>query len=81
MNFDKLLLMKQPQIGILIREIRLEMVLTQKEFAATLGVTFPTVNRWENGHSSPSPLALEKISNLLAQSSACVRLLNKYLSN
>lgn len=73
--------MKQPQIGILIREIRLEMVLTQKEFAATLGVTFPTVNRWENGHSSPSPLALEKISNLLAQSSACVQLLNKYLSN
>lgn len=53
--------MKQPYIGCLIRELRLEMGLTQEPFAAHLGVVFPTVNRWENGHAQPSPMALKLI--------------------
>jgi Helix-turn-helix. len=31
-----------------VLEIRLEMGLTQEQLAAKLGVSFPTVNRWEN---------------------------------
>jgi transcriptional regulator with XRE-family HTH domain len=33
--------------------------------AARLGVTFPTINRWENGRAKPSPLALKQIEDLL----------------
>jgi len=44
-----------------IREIRLEMGLTQEQFATKLGVTFPTVNRWENQKAKPSPLAIQNL--------------------
>jgi len=57
--------MNQPQIGKLIRELRLLMGLTQEQFAAELGVTYSSINRWENGRSKPSPLAMQKIEELL----------------
>ena len=41
------------------------MGLTQEKFAASLGVTYPTVNRWENGRAKPSPLAMKQIEDLL----------------
>lgn len=47
------------------RELRELTGLTQEKFAAKLGVTFPTINRWENDRAKPSPLALEKIESLL----------------
>ena len=49
-----------------VREIRLEMGLTQEQFAAKLGVSFPTVNRWENQKTKPSPLAAQKLQKLLS---------------
>ena len=49
----------------LIRELRERTGLTQEKFAAKLGVTFPTINRWENGRAKPSPLAMQKIEELL----------------
>ena len=55
----------QTNIPRLIRDLRLRMGLTQEKFAASLGVTFPTINRWENGRAKPSPLAMEKIEALL----------------
>jgi putative transcriptional regulator len=77
----------QPEIGNSIRELRQHLGLTQEKFAAKLGVTFPTVNRWENSRGTPSPLAMEKIKemlrSLLQSSSVTLRehsssLLNKY---
>ena len=59
------LVFTQPEIGKLIRELRLLTGLTQEQFAAHLGVTYPTINRWENGRSNPSPLAIEKIQKQL----------------
>ncbi len=50
----------------LVRELRARLGLTQEKFAARLGVTFPTINRWENGRANPSPLALKQIDDLLA---------------
>lgn len=47
-----------------IKELRTSLGLTQEQFAAKVGVTFTTVNRWENGKSKPSPLALKRISAL-----------------
>lgn len=33
------------------------MQLTQEDFAHLIGVTFSTVNRWENGKSTPNRIA------------------------
>jgi len=55
----------QTKIPRLIRELRDRKGLTQEKFAAKLGVTFPTINRWENGRAKPSPLAMQKIEELL----------------
>lgn len=51
----------------LIVELRQRLGLTQEQFAARLGVTFPTVNRWENRRAKPSRLALQSIRRLLEQ--------------
>ena len=50
-----------------VRELRKRTGLTQEKFAAKLGVTFPTINRWENGRAKPSPLAMQKIEELLGK--------------
>ena len=55
----------QADIPRLVRELRARTGLTQEKFAAKLGVTFPTINRWENGRAKPSPLALKQIEDLL----------------
>ncbi len=49
----------------LVRELRERTGLSQEKFAARLGVTFPTINRWENGKAKPSPLGLKQIEDLL----------------
>ncbi|MEN6382254.1 MAG: helix-turn-helix transcriptional regulator [Rectinema sp.] len=55
----------QVDIPRLVRELRQRTGLTQEKFAAKLGVTYPTINRWENGRAKPSPLALKQIEDLL----------------
>ena len=57
----------QPDLAPLVRELRDRLGLTQEKFAARLGVTFPTINRWENGKAKPSPLALQRIEELLLE--------------
>ena len=56
---------KHPGAAHLARELRNRLGLTQEKMAARLGVTFPTINRWENGRAKPSPLALKQIEDLL----------------
>ena len=41
----------------LIKSIREYLGLSQTEFADKIGVTFATVNRWENGRAIPTKLA------------------------
>ena len=67
MPIKRPLVIDQPQIGKLIRELRLENGLTQEQVAAALGVTYSSMNRWENGHTKPSPLAMQKIEGMLWQ--------------
>lgn len=38
---------------------------TQEQLARNLGVSWNTVQRWESGKTSPSPLAMEKLQELL----------------
>ena len=51
-------------ISKIIIERRLALGLTQEQFAAKVGVTYSTVNRWENNKTKPSPLALQRIKEL-----------------
>ena len=52
--------------GRLVRSLRDRLNLSQERFAAKLGVTFSSVNRWENGRARPSPLAMKQIEELVA---------------
>lgn len=56
---------QQVGVGKLVRDLRSRLGLTQEKLAARLGVTYPTINRWENGRANPSPLALRQIEDLL----------------
>lgn len=63
----------------LIRELRRHLNLSQERFAASLGVSFKTVNRWENGRSTPSPMALNLIKERLSRMGVPGKaLLNQY---
>lgn len=48
----------------LIKQIRSYLNMSQQEFANELGMTFATVNRWENGRASANKLAQEKVFRL-----------------
>lgn len=41
----------------LIKAIRMDLNITQEQLARELNISFSTINRWENGHTSPSKLA------------------------
>ena len=40
-----------------IKNLRLAAKMSQEEFARELGISFATVNRWENKRTTPSRLA------------------------
>jgi len=45
-------------------------------------VTFPTINRWENGRAKPSPLAMKQIEDLLrSMGDSGADLLKRYLES
>ena len=56
---------EQSDLADKIRELRSKLGMTQEQFAAKVGVTFSTVNRWESGKSKPSPLAMCQIEELM----------------
>ena len=72
--------MDQPQVGKLIVELRVLMGLTQEQFAAELGVTLSSISRWERGISRLSPLAMQKVEEILHKlGDRGEKLLAKYL--
>ena len=50
----------------LVKEVRRQLGLSQEELAHSLGVSFATVNRWENGKTNPSKLARKQFSAFVA---------------
>ena len=81
MNSKLTLAIKQPEVGKFVRELRLLTGLTQEQFAAALGMTFPTINRWENGRNRPSPIAMKQIERMLQEMGDSGQdLLSKYSS-
>jgi putative transcriptional regulator len=47
-----------------IRSLRQHLQMTQEDFAHLIGVTFSTVNRWENGKSTPNRIAHRLLAGL-----------------
>ena len=45
----------------IIKEVRKQLGITQEELARELDISFSTINRWENGHTSPSKLAKRRL--------------------
>jgi putative transcriptional regulator len=48
---------KERDYPTLVKEVRRQLSLSQEDLARQLGVSYATVNRWENGLSRPSKLA------------------------
>ncbi|NOZ86217.1 MAG: helix-turn-helix transcriptional regulator [Deltaproteobacteria bacterium] len=40
----------------LLKEVRRQLALSQEDLARELGVSYTTINRWENGQSRPSKM-------------------------
>ena len=47
-----------------VKRLRARLGLTQTDLAKLLGVSFPTINRWENGKAKPSNLSLTQLRGL-----------------
>lgn len=52
---------KRYDFVIFIKEIRVQLDLSQENLAREIGVSYATVNRWENGRSLPPKLALRQV--------------------
>ena len=47
----------QPDYPSLVKEVRRQLSISQEDLARERGVSYATVNRWENGQAKPSKLA------------------------
>ena len=56
--------MDQQDTSKMVKEVRVALGLTQEQFAAKIGVTVTTVNRWENDRGKPYPLAMRQLAKL-----------------
>jgi len=51
-----------------LRELRHRLGdISQEELARRVGVSWSTINRWENSKGAPSPLARERLAALLSE--------------
>ena len=62
-TYDSKVTMKNEPIDI--KTIRDELGFTQEDLARKLGLALSTVSKWEQGVTSPSRLAREKLEKLL----------------
>lgn len=46
-----------PDYPLLVKEVRRQLAISQEDLARELGVSYATVNRWENSQAKPSKLA------------------------
>ena len=51
----------------ILKTIRKTLSLTQEQLAHRLGVSFVSVNEWQNGKRKPSPLARRQIEQLVKE--------------
>jgi DNA-binding transcriptional regulator YiaG len=59
--------MKNNDIPALVKELRERLHLTQEQFAHKVGVTYSTVNHWENGKRIPQPFLVKRLIEIRKQ--------------
>mgnify|MGYP004604171961 FL=1 len=64
-----------------IKIIRQKALLSQRDFAERLSVTFATVNRWETGKTIPKMAAMRKIKTFCDENNIAIDNLQKALIN
>ena len=52
-----------PDYPSLVKEVRRQLALSQEDLARELGVSYATVNRWENSQAKPSKLARAQLES------------------
>ena len=57
----------EPSYPALVAELRRQLALSQEDLAHQLGVSYTTVNRWENGRRIPSKLARVQLNAFRAK--------------
>jgi transcriptional regulator with XRE-family HTH domain len=55
-------------IPALVKDLRQRLGVTQEQFAHEVGVTFSTVNQWENGRRRPQPFLVKRLLEMDAAS-------------
>jgi DNA-binding transcriptional regulator YiaG len=58
----------------LVAIMRRQLALSQEDLARQLGVSYATVNRWENGHNLPSRLAKAQLNAFCEKMITCGKL-------
>lgn len=53
--------------GFEVKKARLSSFLNQTEFAEAIGVSFTTVNRWENGKAQPNLKAMKALKSFCTE--------------
>lgn len=56
--------MTEVDIPSLVKDLRQRLHLTQEQFAQKVGVTYSTVNHWENGKRAPQPFLVHRLLEL-----------------
>ena len=56
--------MKNEAVSALVKELRRRLHLTQEQFAQRVGVTYSTVNHWENGKRMPLPFLVKRLREM-----------------
>lgn len=51
----------------MIKALREKLIISQEELAKMLGVSFVSVNRWENGHHEPTIKVKRKLMDLIKE--------------
>lgn len=57
-----------------LKDLRKKCLLSQEDFAKVIGVSFSTVNRWENGRAIPTYKTLRKINAYCRENNICLDL-------
>jgi putative transcriptional regulator len=59
--------MVEPEFPALVRALRHRLGLTQEQLAQEVGVSFSTVNVWENGKRAPLPFLRKRLIEMAKQ--------------
>jgi DNA-binding XRE family transcriptional regulator len=59
--------MRRENVSVLVKDLRRRFDLTQEQFAQKVGVTYSTVNHWENGKRVPQPFLLRRLHEMKSE--------------